>query len=176
MATTARYGYNPNRAGENLLKFCTEARKTLLARLVKPSITDEAAFEAFVLAKAAIRNMDHNELRAALAQPAAQPALGYANHIGYSDVNPYEVVREVSAKIIEVRRMAAQLDPTWKPEMHAGGFAAHCSNQHSQRWNITSDEAAPVIRLHLRKDGCFYYKGSKFRREAEPRKFHDYNF
>lgn len=108
--------------------------------------------------------------------PAEQPALNYANHIGYSDVEPYEVVREVSAKIIEVRRMAAQLDPSWKPEMHAGGFAAHCSNQSSQKWIITSDEGAQVIRLHMRKDGCFYYQGSKFRREAAPRKFHDYNF
>lgn len=103
-------------------------------------------------------------------------ALNYANRIGYSDVEPFEVVREVSAKIIEVRRMAAQLDPSWKPEMHAGGFAAHCSNQYSQKWIITSDEGAQVIRLHMRKDGCFYYQGSKFRREAAPRKFHDYNF
>jgi len=104
------------------------------------------------------------------------PALNYANRIGYSDIEPFEVVREVSEKIIEVRRMNAELDPNWKPEMHAGGFAAHCSNQHSQRWNITSNEAEPVIRLHKRKDGCFYYCGSKFRREAAPRKFYDYNF
>lgn len=107
---------------------------------------------------------------------APVPALNYANRIGYSDVEPFEVVREVSAKIIEVRRMTAHLDPSWKPEMHAGGFAAHCSNQSSQKWIITSDEGAPVIRLHMRKDGCFYYQGSKFRREAAPRKFHDYNF
>lgn len=59
-------GYNPNRAGDALLKFCKEARATLAARLTKPSITDEAAFEAFIIRKAAIRDMDHNELRAAL--------------------------------------------------------------------------------------------------------------
>ncbi|QRE00609.1 hypothetical protein [Pseudomonas phage Itty13] len=100
----------------------------------------------------------------------------FANHIGYSDVHPYEIVREVSDKIIEVRAMKAERDPTWKPEMIPGGFAAHCTNQHEQRWIITSDESAPVIRLHLRKDGCFYRQGSKFRREAKPRRFYDYNF
>lgn len=66
MATTARYGYNPNRAGENLLKFCSEARKTLLSRLAKPDVTDAAAFEEWVQAKVSINNMSHSELRAAL--------------------------------------------------------------------------------------------------------------
>jgi len=59
-------GYNPSLAGENLLKFCIQARKTLRAKLVKPSIQDEKAFEAFIMRKIEIRNMDHNELRAAL--------------------------------------------------------------------------------------------------------------
>ncbi len=59
-------GFNPNRAGEALLKFCTEARATLNFRLIKPAITDEVAFEAFIVSKAAIKNMDHRELRAAL--------------------------------------------------------------------------------------------------------------
>ena len=27
----------------------------------------------------------------------------YANHIGYSDVNPYEIVRRVSDRTIEIR-------------------------------------------------------------------------
>lgn len=58
--------HNPSRAGENLLKFCIQARKTLCAKLVKPSIKDEPAFEAFIMRKIEIRNMDHNELRAAL--------------------------------------------------------------------------------------------------------------
>lgn len=59
-------GYSPNRAGEQLLKGCNEARATLYARLSKPGITDEAAYEGYVLQKIAIRNMDHNELCAAL--------------------------------------------------------------------------------------------------------------
>lgn len=66
MNRAARYGYNPSRAGDNLLKFCAEARKTLTDRLVKPAVTDADAFEVWLRAKAAIRSMDHNELRAAL--------------------------------------------------------------------------------------------------------------
>lgn len=59
-------GFNPNRAGAALLKFCTDSRSKLMAQLVKPSITDEAAYEAYVLRKVAIKNMDHRDLRAAL--------------------------------------------------------------------------------------------------------------
>lgn len=106
-------------------------------------------------------------------QPAA---LNFANRIGYSDIEPFEIVRVVSDKIIDVRRMDAVLDPTWKPNIHAGGFAGHCDNQHTQRWTITSNENAAVIRLHKRKDGNYYYKDSKFHLEEAPRKFHDYNF
>lgn len=105
-----------------------------------------------------------------------QQAAKFVNRHGYTDIHPFEVVRGVSAKIIEAREMDAVLDPSWKPEMHAGGFAAHCSNQNSQRWIITSNPNAPVVRLHLRKDGCWYHKGEKFRLAAAPRKFHDYNF
>lgn len=31
----------------------------------------------------------------------------YANKLGYSDINPYEVIRVVSAKCLEVREMEA---------------------------------------------------------------------
>jgi hypothetical protein len=58
--------HNPSRAGENLLKFCIQARKTLCAKLAKPSIQDEPAFEAFIMRKNEIKNMDYNELRSAL--------------------------------------------------------------------------------------------------------------
>lgn len=59
-------GYNANRAGDHLLAFCIQARKTLNARLVNPGAENEAAYEAYIMRKIAIRNMDHNELRAAL--------------------------------------------------------------------------------------------------------------
>lgn len=64
---THNYPSNPNQAGYNLLKFCSDARTELYSRLTKPSSSDEQAFENFLMDKIRIRNMDHTELRAALA-------------------------------------------------------------------------------------------------------------
>lgn len=100
----------------------------------------------------------------------------FANLCLYSDVVPFEVVRVVSDKTIEIREMKADRDPTWKPEMHAGGFAAHCSNQNEQRWLIAADEDRPVIRARLRKDGRFHSKRGAHRLSDTPQRFHDYNF
>jgi hypothetical protein len=101
----------------------------------------------------------------------------YANHYGYSDVNPFEVVKVVSDKTVEVREMDSELDPTWKPEWVVGGFAGQCVNQQTQRWNITSNPAYKTLRLRLSKNG--YWKsadGRKFQLEDKPVRFYDYNF
>lgn len=103
--------------------------------------------------------------------------MNYANHYGYSDVNPFEVVRVVSDKTIEVREMDAERDESVKLEFHVGGFSAHCSNQRDQKWFITSNEQSPVIRIRLSKDGVWKDKhGRKFYLSDEPVKFYDYNF
>ena len=59
-------GYNSNRAGESIKKFCVQARAKLYDRLVKPNVNDETAFEAYIIAKSNIRKMDFNDLRNAL--------------------------------------------------------------------------------------------------------------
>ena len=101
----------------------------------------------------------------------------YANLIRYSDVEPFEVLSiSKSGKQITIRAMHAKLDPSWKPEMHVGGFVAHCSNQRSQRWNISADESRETIKAHKRADGYFWSAFGKHRIEAQPRKFYDYNF
>lgn len=103
--------------------------------------------------------------------------MNYANHYGYSDVNPFEIVRRVSDKTIEIREMDAERDPEWKPEFHVGGFSAHCSNQHEQRWNITSNPENRVIRIRLSKSGVWKdAHGRKFGLSDQPVKFYDYNF
>lgn len=100
----------------------------------------------------------------------------YANMYGYSDVEPYEVVRRISDKTIEVREMDAERDDSVKLEFHVGGFAAHCSNQREQKWHITSNPDNRVIRIRLGKNGWKDAHGRKFNLSDKPVKFYDYNF
>ena len=65
-------------------------------------------------------------------EPHVVKSDGYANRMGYTDVHPFEIVQRVTKKAIHIRAMHAVVDPEFKPEMHAGGFVAHCSNQHEQ--------------------------------------------
>ena len=58
--------HSPQQAGQELLIFCERARKELYSRLTKPPISDEEAFENYILEKVKIRNMNHYELRTAL--------------------------------------------------------------------------------------------------------------
>ena len=76
----------------------------------------------------------------------------YANRIGFSDVTPFEVI-ERTGKTLTVREMNAEIDPTWKPEFVQGGFCAHCINNSSQRWIITSDITRSERKIRLHKDG-----------------------
>lgn len=101
----------------------------------------------------------------------------YANHHGYSDINPFEVIKAVSAKTLEVRSMTAVEDKSVKLEFHAGGFSAHCSNQQDQKWFITSNPEGEVKRIRLSNKGYWQDKyGNKFILSDKPIKFYDYNF
>ena len=100
---------------------------------------------------------------------------GYCNNHMYTDVQPYEIVKVISPKTIEVRQMDTV--QTVKPKHFvSGGFSAHCVDQDKQDYNYSSNESNKVIRARLQKDG--YYKsivGKHFLSE-QPFKFHDYNF
>jgi hypothetical protein len=101
----------------------------------------------------------------------------FANLIGYSDVQPFEVLSiSKSGKQIAIRAMKVERDESWKPEFHAGGFLAHCSNQSDQKWKISADADGLVLKAHKRADGCFHSAYGKHRIEQAPRAFHDYNF
>jgi hypothetical protein len=102
--------------------------------------------------------------------------MNYANHIGWSDVDPYEVVRVISEKTIEIREMDAKRDDSVKLEFIPGGFSAHCSNQRDQKWFITSKPENRVIRIRLGKKGWKDAHGRRFALSDEPVKFYDYNF
>lgn len=102
---------------------------------------------------------------------------GYANLIGYTDVQPFEILSvSKSGKQIIIREMDAQRDPNWVPDFVAGGFTANCANQEDQRWFIVPNEANPPIKAHKRADGYFWSAYGRHYVAREPRKFYDYNF
>lgn len=103
--------------------------------------------------------------------------MNYANRIGYSDVEPFEIIRRISDKTIEVRAMDAVRDASVVLEFIPGGFCGHTVDQHKQRWIITSNADNEVIRLRLHRDGSWRSAGGNRHRLSEtPRKFYDYNF
>ena len=100
---------------------------------------------------------------------------GFCNMHGWSDVYPFEIIRVVSDKTIEVRAMAADLDQDFKPEVISGGFVGHCVNQNKQSYNYRSCPDGQVLRVRLGKKGWKSTMG-KHVLSTEPRKFYDYNF
>lgn len=100
----------------------------------------------------------------------------YANRLGYSDVTPFEVIRVVSGKTLEVRAMKYEKDDSVELNFDVGGFAAHCSNQNEQRWHISSDESERVVRIRLNKSGWQDAHGNFYDLSVMPRRFYDYNF
>lgn len=119
-------------------------------------------FESLVVTEAAIKK-----------QPVEN---GYANYIGYSDVSPYEIVRIVSEKTIEVREMDTERGD-WNPEWVSGGFAGHLANQDKQKWKITSNEENPITRIRWsERNQQWQAHGMRFSLSERPVKFYDYNF
>jgi len=102
--------------------------------------------------------------------------MNYANHIGYSDINPFEVVRVISDKTLEIRAMDAERDESVKLDWVVGGFSGICMNQRDQNWFITSNEQNRVVRIRLGKQGWKDAHGRKYQLSDEPVKFYDYNF
>lgn len=100
----------------------------------------------------------------------------YVNYHGYSDIEPFEIVKVISDKTIEIRPMKATLDPNWKPEFITGGFSGHCVNIYDQKWIIESIEDAPSFRIRRKKNGKGWTKNGRYKLADQPHKFYDYNF
>ena len=101
----------------------------------------------------------------------------HANQIGYSDVKPFEIIRKISDKTIEIREMKAEILNQNDLKFEVGGFSAHCSNQHDQKYSFTSDESNAIIRVRKHKNGYYFCKyGSRHSLSTKAIKFYDYNF
>ena len=101
--------------------------------------------------------------------------MAYANRIGYSDITPYEIVRVVSGKTLEIRELRTEELP-WEKQWAVGGFAATLLNQRDQKWAFTSDESFPIERIRRNKKGEWRNARGVFRLDSAPVKFYDYNF
>lgn len=94
----------------------------------------------------------------------------FCNYRGYSDTDPYEVVRVISPRKIEIREMEARL--VTAPIQHIGGFCANTEND-TQEWAMTSNEAYPLKTITLTKNG---WGEGHFQMSDKSVKIYDYNF
>jgi hypothetical protein len=94
----------------------------------------------------------------------------YCNYHSFSDIDPCEVVRVISPRMVEIRHMDAAIKKA--PEHHLGGFLAHTEND-TQRWVCISNQENPTEIITLTKKG---WKGGQCKMSDKPIKFYDYNF
>lgn len=100
----------------------------------------------------------------------------FANHYGYSDVNPYEVIRKVSDQTVEIREMETK-QIVFPSNFQSGGFSAHCVDNHNQDYEYISDDKFPIKRIRWSKaKNNWYHHGMLFLMEVGPYKHYDYNF
>ena len=101
----------------------------------------------------------------------------YLNRHLFTDVFPFEVVRVISEKTVEIREMIATLDPEWKRDFVPGGFFGHTRNNESQRYLFSRNVDAPILRARLTKSGVWSVQGeARYVASDSPRRFNDFNF
>jgi hypothetical protein len=106
-----------------------------------------------------------------------EPKVGlFANFVGWSDQDPYEIVNIISKKTIEIRAMDTSKNKT-KMKFVANGSARYCKNNYDQEYDYSSNEENPIVRIRLHKDGVWNTStGLRHFISEEPIKFWDYNF
>mgnify|MGYP001040495391 FL=1 len=106
----------------------------------------------------------------------------YINMQGYTDTTPYEVIKVISDKTLEIRSMTVEKNPDFKPDFIPGGFSAHCTNNYDQKWLISSNPEGHTIRVRKRKtqknygEGVYWHQTARYKLAEKPHYFYDYNF
>lgn len=101
------------------------------------------------------------------------PEGNYFTESGYSQSYPWVVVKE-TATTKTLAKVNVARDPEWKPEIVAGGFVGHCTNQSKQTWLFESINRDHTRVIRKTKKG-WSHKGVKFH-EDQAVEFYDYNF
>jgi len=107
-----------------------------------------------------------------------QEIKAYANRLGHTDVNPYEVVRVVSPICVEVRAMSAK-QIKFPQDVRVGGFSAHTvDNRSGQDYEYSSNPKAKTFKIYWSKANRQWQRGryDRFSMSDLPYKFYDYNF
>jgi hypothetical protein len=82
------------------------------------------------------------------------PKVGMGVTLHYpNDCYPYEIVKVVSDKCLEIREMNHEPVPGWKADFHPGGFCGHISNLHEQKFTYSSNPNGRINRIRLNKRG-----------------------
>lgn len=95
----------------------------------------------------------------------------YINTYGWSDVNPLGKIVGIKGKTqLIMARVTAVRDESVKMNFIPGGFSAHCSNNHEQKWIYTVDESDTFT---VRVSKSFLKRN---RIQDSPLYFYDFNF
>lgn len=133
----------------------------------KHTLTEIAEVSLF-LSNAEIRLKKYLDKRPALKYPVKK----YISYRMYTDVEAYEVVRQVSKTKIEVRALDTEAIKT-PTEFYAGGFSGHYADNHNQEYKYTSNEANPIETIRLSSRGWGH---GRWTMRDTPYKFYDFNF
>lgn len=105
----------------------------------------------------------------------------------WTDQDAYTIISRSETRMI-LQQDKATLDPSFKPEWVAGGFAGHCTNQDEQLYSYERDPQGLIVEISLRRythnntERRIWKKKGIGRKDiggsvsCGRRKFHDYNF
>ena len=97
----------------------------------------------------------------------------------FSDVQPCTVIKRTK-KFVTVQMDDYKLNKDSKPEIIAGGFAGHCTNQRELKYDITRNENGSTMKFGLRQNGRWCQCGDSCSNPTSLSKgwraFYDYNF
>ena len=155
-------------------------RFTDLAEAEECLAKEEAGWENFLAqqkAKDKVINDHVAALRAKTAYRIVKDVVEYkyACHYLYTDVHAYEIVKVVSDKTLEVRKMDTKHNIAHLKQ-YAGGFFGHVAGQRNQKVTYAANPNNEVIRIRKKKNGGWGHKGCRFGLQEKPYAFYDFNF
>ena len=154
-----------------------QARFTDRAEAEKFLAKEVALWDKFIADKPAKEDDHYAALEAMRAHRIVEDVVEYkyACHYMYTDVDAYEIVKVVSDKTIEVRKMDTEHDIAHLKQ-YVGGFFGHVAEQRNQKVTYASNPDNEVIRIRKKKNGDWGHKGNRFGLKEKPYAFYDYNF